>query len=152
VEPQETVFNHVGLCVTDIPRSRAFYEGALGFTFWWELTELPEEDSAKLLGLDTPLELKATYLIRDGFVLELLNYHPDRMPPARTRSMAEPGLTHISVTVGDMAAAFERVEKFGGTVVHETNTGPAVMIRDPDGQLIELLTPSWFEWQPPRPA
>jgi catechol 2,3-dioxygenase-like lactoylglutathione lyase family enzyme len=152
VEPQETVFNHVGLCVTDIQRSRTFYEEALGFTFWWELTELPEEDSATLLMLDTPLELKATYLIRDGFVLELLNYHPDRMPPARPRSMAEPGLTHISVTVGDMAGAFERVEKFGGTVLRETNNGPAAMIRDPDGQLIELLEPSWFDWQPPRPT
>ena len=151
MEPQETVFNHVGLCVTDIQRSRKFYEEALGFTFWWELTELPEEDSAKLLMLDTPLELKATYLIRDGLVLELLNYHPDRMPPARPRSMAEPGLTHISVTVGDMAAAFERIEKFGGTVLQDTNSGAAVMIRDPDGQLIELLEPSWFEWQPPRP-
>jgi catechol 2,3-dioxygenase-like lactoylglutathione lyase family enzyme len=152
VEPQETVFNHVGLCVTDIQRSRTFYEEALGFTFWWELTELPEDDSAKLLMLETPLELKATYLIRDGFVLELLNYHPDRMPPARARSMAEPGLTHISVTVGDMAAAFERVEKFGGTVLQETNSGAAVMVRDPDGQLIELLEPSWFDWQPPRPT
>ena len=152
MEPQETVFNHVGLCVTDIQLSRTFYEEALGFTFWWELTELPEDDSAKLLMLDTPLKLKATYLIRDGFVLELLNYHPDRMPAARARSMAEPGLTHISVTVGDMAAAFERVEKFGGTVLLETNSGAAVMIRDPDGQLIELLEPSWFDWQPPRPT
>ena len=151
MEPQETVFNHVGLCVTDVERSRTFYEQALGFTFWWELEQLPEEESAKLLGLETPLELHAVYLIRDGFVLELLHYHSDRMQPARVRSMAEPGLTHISVTVGDMSAAFERVEQFGGRVLHETNTGPAVMIRDPDGQLIELLEPSWFDWQPPRP-
>ena len=152
MEPQETVFNHVGLCVTDIQRSRRFYEEALGFTFWWELTELPEEDAATLLMLETPLEFKTAYLIRDGFVLELLNYAPDRMQPTRSRGMAEPGLTHISVTVGDMRAAFARVEEFGGTVLHETNTGPAVMIRDPDGQLIELLEPSWFEWQPPRPT
>jgi catechol 2,3-dioxygenase-like lactoylglutathione lyase family enzyme len=152
VEAHETVFNHVGLCVTDVERSRRFYEEALGFTFWWALDELPEEDSAKLLMLDTPLKLRATYLIRDGLVLELLNYHPDRMTPARERSMAEPGLTHLSVTVGDIPAAFERVEQHGGTVLHETNTGPAVMIRDPDGQLIELLDPGWFAWQPPRPT
>jgi catechol 2,3-dioxygenase-like lactoylglutathione lyase family enzyme len=152
VKPEETVFNHVGVCVADIKRSRAFYEQALGFTFWWELEELPEEESAKLLMLETPLELHAVYLIRDGLVLELLHYHPDRMQPARDRSMAEPGLTHISVTVGDLDAAFERVERFGGSVLHETNTGPAVMIRDPDGQLIELLDPGWFDWQPPRPS
>ncbi|EUA65774.1 glyoxalase/Bleomycin resistance /Dioxygenase superfamily protein [Mycobacterium xenopi 4042] len=31
-----TVFNHVGLCVADRQRSRRFYEGLLGFQFWWE--------------------------------------------------------------------------------------------------------------------
>src|SRR5262249_29518724 len=37
-----TVFNHVGLCVADGSRSRRFYEGLLGFEFWWEL-EPPDE-------------------------------------------------------------------------------------------------------------
>jgi catechol 2,3-dioxygenase-like lactoylglutathione lyase family enzyme len=152
MEAHETIFNHVGLCVTDIQRSREFYEQALGFTYWFHFDELPEEDSAKLLRLGTPLELRALYLIRDGFVLELLNYHAGQMQPARERSMAEPGLTHISVTVGDMAAAFDRVERCGGTVLHETNTGPAVMVRDPDGQLIELLDQSWLEMRPPFPS
>ncbi len=45
------VFNHVGLCVTDIARSRRFYEGLLGFTFWWEL-EPPDEGTDQLLELD----------------------------------------------------------------------------------------------------
>lgn len=152
MEPQETVFNHVGLCVTDIARAREFYEQALGFTFWFEFAELPEEESAKLLQLGTPLSLHAAYLIRDGLVLELLNYHPGQMQPARARSMAEPGLTHISVTVGDIPAAFERVEAHGGTVLHETNTGPALMVRDPDGQLIELLDQGWFAMRPPFPS
>ena len=151
MEAQETVFNHVGLCVSDAQRSRTFYEEALGFEFWWEL-DAPEEGSAELLMLDKPLELHAVYLIRDGFVLELLTYHPDRMVPERARSMAEPGLTHISVTAGDIDAALERVERFGGTVLHETNTGPAVMVRDPDGQLIEILGPGWFEMRPAFPT
>ena len=33
----QTIFNHVGLCVADRERSRRFYEGLLGFQFWWEL-------------------------------------------------------------------------------------------------------------------
>ena len=45
-----TVFNHVGLCVADRKRSRRFYEGLLGFQFWWEL-ELPDEGTAALLQL-----------------------------------------------------------------------------------------------------
>ena len=42
-----TVFNHVGLCVADCKRSRRFYEGLLGFQFWWNL-ELPDEGTIVL--------------------------------------------------------------------------------------------------------
>ena len=42
-----TVFNHVGLCVSDTTRSRRFYEGLLGFEFWWEL-EPPDENTDPL--------------------------------------------------------------------------------------------------------
>ena len=42
-----TAFNHVGLCVADRERSRRFYEGLLGFQFWWDL-ELPDEATAAL--------------------------------------------------------------------------------------------------------
>lgn len=47
---RRTVFNHIGLCVADRERSRRFYEGLLGFTFWWDL-ELPDQGTAKLLQL-----------------------------------------------------------------------------------------------------
>jgi lactoylglutathione lyase len=67
------VFNHVGLCVADTTRSRRFYEGLLGFEFWWEL-EPPDEGTDQLLQLNKPIGLRATYLVRDGLVLELLAY------------------------------------------------------------------------------
>ena len=51
---QRTVFNHVWLCVADTARSRRFYEGLLGFTFWWEL-EPPDEGTDQLLELDKPI-------------------------------------------------------------------------------------------------
>jgi len=146
------MFNHVGLCVTDLERSRRFYEQALGFRYWYELADLPEEESARLLGLDTPLGLKAVYLVLDGFVLELLAYHPDRNEPWRRRSMAEPGLTHISVSVPDIDAAMAGAVEHGGQALPETNQGPAAMIRDPDGQLIELLDDGWRDTLPPLPA
>ena len=150
VHPHETTFNHIGLCVTDLERSKRFYVDALGFTYWWEL-EAPEE-SSRLVMLDTPLELKATYLVRDGLVLELLTFHPDRLLPVRPRTLAEPGLTHISMTVPDLDAAMERVVQFGGQALPETHSGTAVMVRDPDGQLIELLTPEFRDARPPWPG
>ena len=70
---RRTVFNHIGLCVADRERSRHFYEGLLGFQFWWEL-ELPDEGTEQLLQLAKPIGVRATYLIRDGLVLELIDF------------------------------------------------------------------------------
>jgi len=134
------VFNHLGQCVTDLDRSRRFYVEALGFEPWRELQ--PDDGfTAKLLGLSGPLDMTACYLRRDGLVLELLHYAADGVTatPER-RAMNEPGLTHISVSVDDLAATCEQVKALGGEVLTDTDIGIGLFVRDPDGQLIELLT------------
>jgi lactoylglutathione lyase len=80
------VFNHVGLCVADRARSRRFYEGLLGFEFWWEI-EPPDEGTDQLLQLARPLGLHATYLVRDGLVLELLDYSEREVHAGPDRGM-----------------------------------------------------------------
>ena len=145
-----TVFNHVGLCVADRERSRRFYEGLLGFQFWWDL-ELPDEGTAALLQLDGPIGVRATYLVRDGFVLELIDYSKRDVHAGPRRVMDEVGLTHISLSVSDLPGVLAQVESFGGTVVKEAATEQFAMIRDPDGQLIELLPDTWLAALPPRP-
>ena len=144
-----TVFNHIGLCVADRERSRRFYEGLLGFQFWWDL-ELPDEGTQKLLQLDGPIGVRATYLVRDGLVLELLDYSK-REAHGSERVMDQLGLTHMSLSVSDLAAVLAMVDEFGGSVIDETVTEQFAMIRDPDGQLIELLPDSWLANLPPRP-
>lgn len=145
-----TVFNHLGLCVSDRERSRRFYEGLLGFEFWWEL-ELPDEGTEKLLQLERPIGVRATYLIRDGLVLELLDYSKRDVIVGQQRDMDHVGLTHMSLSVSDLGEVLAMVEEFGGTLVKETVTEQFAMIRDPDGQLIELLPDSWSSSLPPRP-
>jgi catechol 2,3-dioxygenase-like lactoylglutathione lyase family enzyme len=145
-----TVFNHIGLCVSDRERSRRFYEGLLGFEFWWEL-ELPDEGTEKLLQLEKPIGVRATYLIRDGLVLELLDYSKRDVIVGQQRDMDHVGLTHMSLSVSDLGEVLAMAEEFGGTVVKETVTEQFAMIRDPDGQLIELLPDSWLSSLPPRP-
>ena len=132
------VVNHVGLCVADLDRSRRFYE-ALGFEFQRDLRP-PDDKTGTLLGIPAPVGLTAVYLTMGGFVLELLHYDRNGNPPARERSMNEPGLTHLSLNVGDLAATLDRVCAFGGAVIESSNLGGAIMVRDPDGQLLELLT------------
>jgi lactoylglutathione lyase len=134
--------NHLGLCVTDLDRSRRFYTELLGFDTVSELTP-PDGQTAKLLGLDPPLGLHAVYLRKDGFVLELLAYKARPTRPWRDRTMDEPGLTHLSIGVDDVQALCARVADYGGEVVAATDIGVAVFIRDPDGQLIEVLPSTW---------
>ena len=145
-----TVFNHVGLCVADRGRSRRFYEGLLGFEFWWEL-EPPDDGTDQLLQLAKPIGLHATYLIRDGFVLELLDYSKRAVHAGPPRVMDHVGLTHLSLAVSDLGGVVAMVDGFGGSVVNGTVSEQSAMIRDPDGQLIELLADSWLAALPPRP-
>jgi lactoylglutathione lyase len=131
-------FNHVGLCVRDLAIARRFYEDLLGFVFLRSLS-VPDSPTDRLLRLSAPLGVTAVYLQRDGFVLELLSYEARAIAPARVRPMDEPGLTHVSLSVRDLPGVLARVPAFGGEVLADTDIGVAAFVRDPDGQLVELL-------------
>jgi lactoylglutathione lyase len=145
-----TTFNHVGLCVADRECSRRFYEGLLGFQFWWEL-DAPDEGTDQLLQLEKPVGLHATYLVRDGLALELLDYSGCQVHSGPERVMDQTGLTHISLSVSDLGGVLNEVGEFGGAVVDGTVSEQSAMIRDPDGQLLELLSDEWLSALPPRP-
>jgi hypothetical protein len=95
--------------------------------------------------------VRATYLVRDGLVLELIDYSERDVHAGPERVMDQVGLTHMSFSVSDLAAVLTMVERFGGSVVEATVSDQFAMIRDPDGQLIELLPDSWLAALPPRP-
>lgn len=134
----DSVANHVGLCVTDLARSRAFYEEALGFRFQRDLRP-PDGITGQLLSIEEPVGLTAVYLTMGSFVLELLHFDRHGNPPFRPRVMNEPGLTHLSISTSDLPGTVERVRAHGGEVLEASDVGVAVLVRDPDGQLIELL-------------
>ena len=140
-----SAFNHVGQCVTDLERSKRFYCELFGFVVEREITP-PDVGSAQLLSLAPPLGMTAAYLVRDGLVLELLHFAAaGQTQPFRERTMNEPGLTHISLSVDDVDGVCARVPEFGGVVIESSNIGAAVFVRDPDGQLLELLPMSYRE-------
>jgi catechol 2,3-dioxygenase-like lactoylglutathione lyase family enzyme len=135
------VFNHVGQCTNDLERATRFYVELLGFEVERELT-IPDDRSGPLLGLEPPIGLTARYLRKGELVLELMAFAQlEHRPP---RVINEPGLTHISVSVDDLDDAVAQVEALGGDVLVQLPN--AVMIRDPDGQRIELLTMDYREW------
>lgn len=133
----------MGHCVTDLQRSRRFYEEVLGFTVRNEL-RVPDAPASTLLRVPAPVGMTALYLERDGFVLELLHFDRDGNDPRRERSFTEPGLTHLSFSVDDLTASAARATELGGEVLRDTEIpGAAIMLRDPDGQLVELLPRSY---------
>lgn len=139
-------YNHLGQCVTDLDRSRRFYVEVFDFTVEREI-QPPDDPSAKLLGLAPPIGMTACYLRRDGLVLELLHFAGAGAGPSpfAERAMNDPGLTHLSFSVDDIPATCELVRAHGGEVLDETDIGLAIFVRDPDGQLIELLPMSYRE-------
>jgi catechol 2,3-dioxygenase-like lactoylglutathione lyase family enzyme len=141
-----SAFNHLGQCVTDLERSRRFYVDVLGFEVEREI-EPPDAPSDRLLRLPAPIGMTACYLRLDGLVLELLHFAGEGAAPSpyRERSMNDPGLTHISVSVDDIPATCARITEYGGEVLADTDIGAAIFVRDPDGQLIELLPMSYRE-------
>jgi catechol 2,3-dioxygenase-like lactoylglutathione lyase family enzyme len=142
-----TVVNHMGQCVTDLERSRTFYEEALGFTFW-RLLDLDDSPSDQLLRLQAPLGFRACYLKQGPFVLELLHFAGEGAKPApyRERTMNEIGITHMSLSVDDIPATCALVEQHGGEVLRDTELeSGSLFVRDPDGQLIELLPMAYAE-------
>lgn len=143
--PAEVTVNHVGHTVADLDRARRFWVGAFGFEQVEEL-EAPDEGTSQLLDIAPPVGLHAVYLKRGDFILELLHFAKARLQPAKPRVMNEVGLTHLSLSVDDLDATLEKVRSLGGTVLEESRiANHAVLVLDPDGQRIELLT----SWQKP---
>ncbi|HEY9266514.1 MAG TPA: VOC family protein [Mycobacterium sp.] len=129
--------SHVGLRVRDLETSKRFYE-ALGFTEAKRMT-VPDKLAEGLLGLTPPIGFEAVYLSNDGFVLQLLTFGGHPAPDAPEGSMVDAGLTHLSIAVDDMAEAQAAASAAGGSVVADPGGGYACMLRDPEGQLIELV-------------
>jgi catechol 2,3-dioxygenase-like lactoylglutathione lyase family enzyme len=138
-----SVVNHVGQCVTDLERARRFYVDLFDFE---EVRRLqpPDDPSARLLRLEPPLGMTAVYLRRDGFVLELLQFADRPQPTFRPRTMDELGLTHLSLSC-DLERVVPRIAEYGGEVLADTDIGGGIFVRDPEGQLVELLPLAYAE-------
>jgi len=140
----------VGVVVSDLERSVAFYTGALGFT------ELPG------FTVDADFCTDAGLSDHQPLVIRVLALGPDT-GATRLKLMAVPGVeskpsdnafvhsqlgySYLTVHVTDMDAALERLARSGGKPLAK---GPVParggeialsLVRDPDGNLIELLGP-----------
>ena len=134
---------HIGVCVSDMERSKRFYCDVLGFRFVREL-RLEGEPCDTLLRL-RDVKIHLVYIERDGFQLELLHYSSPASPkPAPPHAMNDLGFTHLSLLVPNLDEATAKLEAAGVEVMRSTlvrvgENGGAVFARDPDGLLVELV-------------
>lgn len=135
--------SHTGLCVTDLARSARFYRELLGFQYCRSL-EMGADQVTDFLDLEQPgNDMKAIYLELGDFQLELLQYVPAGPDRVRNRKMHETGLTHLSIAVDSVPAIIARLADYGGELVSRIEDN-AAMLRDPDGQFIELVDSTFF--------
>jgi catechol 2,3-dioxygenase-like lactoylglutathione lyase family enzyme len=143
-------FSHIGVCVSDIERSRRFYIEALGFTVG-PMYEM-EDTINDLLGIPIKVRMTSLMLQKGHQVIELIYFRePKPFAVGGLRPMNQLGLTHLSFTAQDVDALAARLEQFGGKLLRETRTvidmpgsDPAILLfcTDPDGTRIELYKPS----------
>jgi glyoxylase I family protein len=128
-----TGYSHVRLTVTDLARSRRFYEDVFGFPVAYELPADADEQTRAAFWF---LFGGVIYALPDGQLLALRPVAPagDAFDPDRV------GLDHLSLRVADVDAAVACLDELGIPHGPVKDLGIARMLelRDPDGIALEL--------------
>src|SRR5690242_14552494 len=134
-----TAYSHVRLTVTDIARSRSFYDAVFGFDVAYEMPDDPDAATREALAF---LFGGVIYTFGAGQLLGL----PPVPDPSDRFDEDRVGLDHVSFPLNrleDRQAAAARLDELG--VAHEPVKdigGLAILeFRDPDGNALELIAP-----------
>jgi len=136
------IFRHIGITITDIDKSLAFYKDALGF----EVVRIMDESGqhidnfSDLSGVNVKtIKLKD----KSGAMLELLKYH-SHPETANNDPICRIGCSHFALTVPDLDALIEKIVNMGYSVNCEPQFSPdgnvkLTFAKGPDGVLLELV-------------
>jgi lactoylglutathione lyase len=132
----DSILLHIGIVVSDIALSEQFYTEGLAFTRDREI-QIPHKYIDNFLKISPASDLSAVYLTLGGFTLELMYFNHPGEAAAGQRVFNQTGLTHLSIAVSDVASTIEKCLSLGATPFSQSGQG--TILRDPDGQLIEIL-------------
>ena len=136
-------FNHVGISVSNLEQSMAFYGDLLGMEALSPpllLTGEEVEDVTALKGL----KARVTMMAKGNLALELFEF---QVPAPRRQDPDYPvnnhGITHFGITVEDIDATYGKLAAEGVRFHSPVRQFPggirAAYGRDPDGNVFELL-------------
>ena len=133
---QTTGFSHLRLTVTDIARSREFYEAVFGFPVAYEVPAGADAAAREQLAF---LFGGVIYAMPGGLLgLRPVAEGSDRFDEERV------GLDHLSFAVADLGALEGAVALFEDlsvsyTPIKDLGSGYVLEFRDPDGIALELF-------------
>jgi catechol 2,3-dioxygenase-like lactoylglutathione lyase family enzyme len=141
-----SALDHVGITVTDMDRSVAFYELLLGEKVMFRETWNDIEYVGRVVGYPGVNLEGAFFRLPGGMMLELLQYHYPE-PGHVDMETYNVGNSHLCLVTEDMHADFERLRghvEFRSDAPVRVPWGPykdgyLAYLRDPDGISIELL-------------
>ena len=117
------VLDHVGIAVADIAEALTFYRDALGLA-----VDAPEAVASQ--------RVRAHFIPAGGAALELLEATAGDSPIAKYLAKRGAGLHHITLGVGDLAAALERLKARGVRLIDDVARPGA------HGSLVAFIHPS----------
>ena len=140
---------HVGITVSDLERSLAFYRGALGLELEWNQV-IDRDSTRELVGVPFRTLRCAFLAVPGGGSLEILEYEGVTGRDL-TWTPSDHGAGHLCLWVADLDDVVARARDLGGVTITDAPvivpagryTGARVVyLRDPDGFLLELIEPA----------
>ena len=137
-------FNHVGISVTDLDRSMAFYREMFGMEPLGDPFPFSGPQFSEIM--DIPEVQGRMCMIAGGNLwLELFEFSQSKAKdPAYP--VSDRGISHFGLTVDDVQATYDKL-KAAGVPIHgrlQTFNGGsmrAAYCRDPDGNVFEIMQP-----------
>lgn len=138
-------FSHVGISVSDIERSIAFYRDMLGLEQLCDVFPFGGEQFETIM--DIPGVRGRMCMIGKGTLnLELFEFAGAK-PKDPEHPVSDRGYSHFGVEVDDIAATYEKLRAAGARIHSPVITFmgggmKAAYCRDPDGNVFEIMEPA----------
>jgi catechol 2,3-dioxygenase-like lactoylglutathione lyase family enzyme len=139
-------FNHVGISVTDLDRSIAFYREMFGMEPLGDPFPFSGPQFSEIMDI-TEVEGRMCMIAGGSVWLELFEFsNPVGKAKDANYPVSDRGISHFGLTVDDIHATYDKL-KAAGVPIHghlQTFSGGgmrAAYCRDPDGNVFEIMQP-----------
>ena len=139
---------HIGLTVSDLERSMAFYRDAVGMELEYR-SEVASKAFDELIAIDG-IHIQFCYLTLGGFRLQLIEYVRGGSDTPLALGHNKVGNPHISLWVDDIDGHYARLRAMGTNITSEILSQESADIcartfyfTDPDGIQVEFCEKVW---------